>query len=272
LAVHTEFKVLIGDAGAMAVLVRALRADNDEATLMQAARGIANLAVAPENRHRLMAEGAIRTLVEYVSSPYESVQEAVARSLVNLSYERECALCVIEAGGVEPITALLSSPHERVQQEATWVIVNFSVCVDDGSSSEDVIGDLLGDNVLVPLINMLHSTSASIQEQAAWALANLSRNPTNKMKIISLGALEILRELHKSKCDEVQAASGQVLNSIGQVLTPNSRRVIFRAQGHPVLDSSKRPAKGSPLAKEGAQGGPSEWRSSADLPLSRLSQ
>jgi len=29
--------------------------------------------------------------VEYVSSPYESVQEAVARSLVNLS-ERESAL------------------------------------------------------------------------------------------------------------------------------------------------------------------------------------
>ena len=27
--------------------------------------------------------------------------------------------------------------------------------------------------------------------QAAWALANLSRNPNNKMKIISLGALEV---------------------------------------------------------------------------------
>ena len=78
---------------------------------------------------------------------------------------------------------------------------------------------LIEEQVLVPLVSLLNSDSRVIQEQAAWALANLTSNPDNKMKILQLGALDRLRALHLSPSDEVQAASTKVLASLGEILT-----------------------------------------------------
>eukprot|EP00316_Scyphosphaera_apsteinii_P000491 CAMPEP_0119302946 /NCGR_PEP_ID=MMETSP1333-20130426/4461_1 /TAXON_ID=418940 /ORGANISM="Scyphosphaera apsteinii, Strain RCC1455" /LENGTH=900 /DNA_ID=CAMNT_0007305473 /DNA_START=47 /DNA_END=2749 /DNA_ORIENTATION=- len=239
LAVHDDFKLLMGELGAIPVLVGSL-SQSDEATLMQAARAIANLAVASVNRERVVAEQGIGPLLQCASLPFESVQEAVARALVNLSFERDFAMMIIEMDGVNPITRLLASPNSRVQQEAAWVVVNFSVCSDAEINVEKLLGALFE-----PLVDLLSSAQPAVQEQAAWALANLSRNPATKLRIIELGALEVLRKLHKSPSDELQAASAQVLTSLGQVLTPNSRRVISRIQEHNL--GKKGPPKGSPL-------------------------
>ena len=88
---------------------------------------------------------------------------------------------------------------------------------------------------------------------AAWALANLTSNPDNKMKILQLGALDRLRALHLSPSDEVQAASTKVLASLGEILTPSSRRAISSRKSHgttpAAVGSSAR--RSSPLVAQG---------------------
>ena len=141
---------------------------------------------------------------------------------------------------------LLSSPAQRVQQEAVWAIVNLSVCPENEAV-------LIEEQVLVPLVSLLNSDSRVIQEQAAWALANLTSNPDNKMKILQLGALDRLRALHLSPSDEVQAASTKVLASLGEILTPSSRRAISSRKSHgttpAAVGSSAR--RSSPLVAQG---------------------
>ena len=105
----------------------------------------------------------------------------------------------------------------------------------------------------LPLVSLLNSDSRVIQEQAAWALANLTSNPDNKMKILQLGALDRLRALHLSPSDEVQAASTKVLASLGEILTPSSRRAISSRKSHgttpAAVGSSAR--RSSPLVAQG---------------------
>ena len=60
--------------------------------------------------------------------------------------------------------------------------------------------------VLGPLVDLLQTGDPDIQEQAAWALGNVSSNATSKMAIINLGALGALRALneHRNTPPDVQ--------------------------------------------------------------------
>jgi len=142
-------------------------------------------------------------------------------------------------------------------------VVNFSICADHAH-------DLLSEHVLPPLVEMLSSPNCAIQEQAAWALANLSSNPSNKMWIIEMGALEALRTLHKSDSVEVQAASGQVLDSLGEVLTPMSRRAISGERPQSIrktaLPKGSRLAGATTIARDAEAGSP-QFTSRLNPPL-----
>ena len=102
---------------------------------------------------------------------------------------------------------------------------------------------------LEPLSELLRSENEQIQAQAAWALANLIVHPETKLDVLRLGVLDTLRGLHISHSDEVVAASSKVLGSLGEVLTPNSRRVV---EGKPKFTTSRSVMRrSSPLASGG---------------------
>ena len=88
---------------------------------------------------------------------------------------------------------MLKSSRSQVQQEAIWVIVNLSVLPENE-------GLLAVPEVLEPLVALLRTANTSVQEQAAWALSNVSSNATSKMAIINLGALGALRALKQHRC------------------------------------------------------------------------
>mmetsp|Transcript_34232 Transcript_34232/g.85902 ORF Transcript_34232/g.85902 Transcript_34232/m.85902 type:complete len:152 (+) Transcript_34232:1831-2286(+) len=81
------------------------------------------------------------------------------------------------------------------------------------------------------LVNLSYEADVArsiVQEQASWALSNVSSNATSKMTIINLGALGALRALNQHRCTpELQAASNKALTSLCQGLTPLSRRVYI---------------------------------------------
>ena len=115
-----------------------------------------------------------------------------------------------------------------------------------GGLGEAVLSEAGEEQVLVPLVR-------PSEARGAWALANLTSNPDNKMKILQLGALDRLRALHLSPSDEVQAASTKVLASLGEILTPSSRRAISSRKSHgttpAAVGSSAR--RSSPLVAQG---------------------
>mmetsp|Transcript_34231 Transcript_34231/g.85897 ORF Transcript_34231/g.85897 Transcript_34231/m.85897 type:complete len:260 (+) Transcript_34231:1405-2184(+) len=165
LAVNEDIIVKLGQLDAVRILLDALdrAARNDEEqSLVQTTRAIANLAVMSKYRQRVLSHNSgLRLLIKVARSPYVSVQEATARALVNLSYEADVARSIV-------------------------------------------------------------------QEQASWALSNVSSNATSKMTIINLGALGALRALNQHRCTpELQAASNKALTSLCQGLTPLSRRVYI---------------------------------------------
>ena len=150
---------------------------------------------------------------------------------------------------------MLHSSHSQVKQEAIWVIVNLSVLPENE-------GALIMPEVLEPLVALLQADDTFLQEQAAWALGNVSSNARSKMTIINLGALGALQEHRESPdlqvllairpharsltqafrnavmhlglldcCSDVemlQVASNKALLSLCQVLTPLSRRVYIQ--------------------------------------------
>ena len=94
---------------------------------------------------------------------------------------------------------MLKSPKTQVQQEATCVVVNLSVLPENE-------GVLAVPAVLEPLIRLLQIGDPSVQEQAVWALGNVSANATSKVAIIHLGALGALRALNEHRSSpELQA-------------------------------------------------------------------
>jgi len=225
LAVNEDIIDKLGQLDAVRILLDALdrAARNDEEqSLVQTTRAIANLAVMSKNRQRVLSHNSgLRLLIKVARSPYVSVQEATARALVNLSYEADVARSIVQAGGIPPITAMLKSSRSQVQQEAIWVIVNLSVLPENE-------GLLTVPEVLEPLVALLRTANTSVQEQASWALSNVSSNATSKMTIINLGALGALRALNQHRCTpELQAASNKALTSLCQGLTPLSRRVYI---------------------------------------------
>jgi len=265
LAVHQDFRLQISADGAIPALVHCLArlGAEDEHCLVQAARALSNLIVATENRRQVVEEDGIQSLLRCASFDSEAVQEAVTRVLVNLSYEAHIGRQLIRRGALPVVARLLGSPSEKVQQEAAWVAVNVSLCSDAepepgtpdakpargldasrASSSAAIHGAMhaqgeadgpstaqptatFGEEIVMPLMRLLGSDNLRIQEQAVWALVNISRWQENKMRMIESGLLDKLVKLGRSTSDEVQAASGQLITSLGGALTPTSRRAMF---------------------------------------------
>jgi len=246
----------MGEAGAIPIVAEVLQPDcTDELTLQKASRTLANLAVDPRN-HAQLIEAALPRFFALRATPCESVQVSIARTLVNIACEREQVVTLIDAGAGDLIAEMLVSGHPAVQEEAAWAVVNLSFLADyvhssasdaaaTSPSTEAKLADALTDKFLQPLVSMLSIDAPNTQEQLARALINFATSPATKLRIVEMGAFEVLRGLYKSQSDEVQHAAGMLLNSVGQVLTPMSRRAV---QGLPE-GSLKKPVKGSRLAK-----------------------
>ena len=78
--------------------------------------------------------------------------------------------------------------------------------------------------VLGPLVDLLQTGDPEVQEQAAWALGNVSSNATSKMAIINLGALGALRALneHRNTPPDVQVRDCSPTCPPSDAVTPRS--------------------------------------------------
>lgn len=234
LAVHPEFRQEIARERTIPALLDSFRdpAPGTHHSLTQAARALSNLVVTSENRAETMAHGGGEAILRCALSESNEVQQAVARVIVNLSYEVGVAMQLVSAGALPVVASLLGSDCDSVQQEATWMAVNFSLCI-DGQAPPPRGSPAFGAEMVLPLLHLLRSARREVLEQAAWALFNLARSRPNKMAMLSHGALSLLAGLPSQvdmraggSSSGVRAASGTLLTSLAEALTPTSRRAI----------------------------------------------
>eukprot|EP00966_Prymnesium_polylepis_P120849 2792538-Prymnesium_polylepis.1 len=124
LAVNEDIIVKLGQLDAVRILLDALdrAARNDEEqSLVQTTRAIANLAVMSKYRQRVLSHNSgLRLLIKVARSPYVSVQEATARALVNLSYEADVARSIVQ------VKMSTSRSYPRMREQASWALSNVS--------------------------------------------------------------------------------------------------------------------------------------------------
>lgn len=168
LAVHDEFKLQIGEAGAMPILVSNLQdgqdrvarrpigrrmahqspnepgvsarptaapnGTQDEPTLLQAARAVANLVVASENRTRLATEGiSIRCIHRSrdtsICTPELSLLLTGNRRR-DAWYQRACShappVMHPPSGGIKALLKVADAPYPPVQEAVARAVVNMS--------------------------------------------------------------------------------------------------------------------------------------------------
>jgi len=250
LAVHLPAKADMGRVGALEVLIANVIELKDEGTLIQTLRALANLAVSDENRDIMIRKGAFAPIMRLCNHEEEHVRFEMGRFLVNFTHNQGCVSFVLNNGALDATLALLRSPNEALKREALVAAVNLTVCISDLEPEET---ELLSVSLIAPLIEVLPSDNVTLQEQAAWALANLSTLHENQLRIINLGAIDYLRHLNKSPSNDMHAAAGKVLDNIGQSLTPMSRRALLPAvrNNTPQKEEARR-RRGSRLSREGS--------------------
>ena len=207
-------------------------------TLQQSMRAIANLAVDTQNRPRILAAGAdgLATVVRAASvGGFAALKEVSARCLVNLSFDTITVSRFVEMGGIDVVCDKLILQDEgsaKIQQEAVLIALNVSTRMPQA---------LVADHHLEALMGLLQPefTAPEVQERVTRLLYNLSGDGMpSKLALFKHGALNRLHTLvaHADVTESVRAAATEVLQVLGSVLTPTSRRALVQASLLPKND------------------------------------
>ena len=187
------------EAGALPCLLGLCRSGNESVEL-QAVWALANLAVADNIKAKLQEIGALPLLVERLvrasalaaadaELDVTNTLQQLTRCIANLLVHCECRAQLVACGGMAPLLAMGSSPANEVRAACARALANLSF---DPDYSEKIV-EAAG---LPVIISMLHEHDApQVQQEAAWAVLNLSVSPANEPALIASGVLEPIAAL-----------------------------------------------------------------------------
>ena len=166
---------------------------------------------------------------------FAALKEVSARCLVNLSFDTITVSRFVEMGGIDVVCDKLILQDEgsaKIQQEAVLIALNVSTRMPQA---------LVADHHLEALMGLLQPefTAPEVQERVTRLLYNLSGDGMpSKLALFKHGALNRLHTLvaHADVTESVRAAATEVLQVLGSVLTPTSRRALVQASLLPKND------------------------------------
>ena len=127
----------------------------------------------------------------------------------------------------QPIVATICGASEQQRKAAGWMLVSLSV---DPHLSETVVAQ----GALPGLVEYIRSPDARLQEEAAWALANLSALSSNAAPMAQAGAHHVLIDILK-KGPDIKVAMQAIWTLANLAVNDALKRTIGQAGAASVL-------------------------------------
>ena len=232
----------IAAAGAIPPLV-ALVTSRSDASKLEAARALRNLARNDQNTAAIAAAGGIPPLVALVTSGSDSAKLEAAGALRNLAGNDQNQAAIAAAGGIPPLVALVTSGSDAAKEKAAGALGNLAA----NDQNEAAIA---GAGAIPPLVGLVTSGSDASKLEAARALRNLAGNDQNEAAIAGAGAIRPLVGLVTSGSDASKLEAARALRNLAT--NEQNKAAIAAAGGIPPLVALV--TSGSDAAKEKAAG------------------
>ena len=160
----------------------------------QAVQALGNLAGFDDCAPNVIQTGGTEALMKLISG-----EKAAPLAVATLALEAIACLVeyvgprqiIIDQGGIKYCSSiLLHAPSERLRKAAGWVLVSMAVDPELGVRT-------VSEGALLGLMEYAMSTEERQQEEAAWALANLSSQSANAEPMGSANVLDTLTKMLK---------------------------------------------------------------------------
>ena len=183
LAQMDRSRLLLIDSGVLPCLVHACdEAVSRPSVAVEAARAIAGLAEDECNEGLIVQHGSVRAMLKILSQAtiragssgegLSTAADAACESLVCLINSGAYRHALVDANGIQPLVDTVFGANEQQSKAAGWMLVSLAV---DPSLGEAVVAQ----GAITGLVEHASSTDERCQEEAAWALANLSAVTAN---------------------------------------------------------------------------------------------
>ena len=128
----------------------------------------------------------IPPLIDLMSKGSLATQAYAAKTLWHLASSVDSATAIATAGGMQPLCAMLSSEDVHAQELAAVVTSRLLKATSTVSLTVAEVGGI------VPLVRLLRDGSPAGQQQAAYAIAEVSLTPQNRDLVADAGGIDAL--------------------------------------------------------------------------------
>ncbi|XVF85336.1 hypothetical protein PTKIN_Ptkin17bG0109600 [Pterospermum kingtungense] len=227
----TDNRILIADAGAIAVLVNLLTTD-DVALQEHAVTSILNLSIFENNKSLIMLAGAIPSIVQVLRVGSMEARENAAATLFSLSLADENKIIIGASGAIPALVDLLQHGSTRGKKDAATAL--FNLCIYQGNKGRAVRA-----GIITALLKMLTDSRNSMVDEALTILSVLANNHDAKAAIVKAGTIPVLIDLLRTGLPRNKENAAAILLSLCKRDTKNLACMIRLGAATPLTELTK---------------------------------
>lgn len=187
LAKHrSDFRVLIGESGAIPLLVPLLKSTDPE-TQETAVTALLNLSLEEENQGPIMAAAAVKPLVYVLRTGTAVAKQNSACALLSLSMEEENRVTIGASGSIPPLVALLVGGTSRGKKDSLTTL--YKLCSSRRNKERAVRA-----GAVPPLLVLAGDHGGGMAEKALVVLGSLATIPEGRTATVDAGGMPVLVE------------------------------------------------------------------------------
>ncbi|KAK1380816.1 RING-type E3 ubiquitin transferase [Heracleum sosnowskyi] len=209
----TDNRILIGEAGAIPILVSLLTSD-DGITQDNSITSILNLSIYEHNKGLIMLAGAIPSIVQVLRAGSMETKENAAATLFSLSLADENKIIIGASGAIPALVELLHNGSSRGKKDAATAL--FNLCIYQGNKGRAVRA-----GIITALLKMLTDTSSCMVDEASTILSVLVSHQEAKAAIIKASTIPALIDLLRTGLPRNKENAAAILLSLCKRDTEN---------------------------------------------------
>ncbi|CAK7326719.1 unnamed protein product [Dovyalis caffra] len=202
----TDNRILIAEAGAIAVLVNLLTSED---TLIQenAVTSILNLSIYENNKGLIMLAGAVPSIVQVLRAGSVEARENAAATLFSLSLADENKIIIGASGAIPALVELLENGSTRGKKDAATAL--FNLCIYQGNKGRAVRA-----GIITALLKMLTDSRNCMIDESLTILSVLASNQEAKVAIVKASTIPVLIDLLRTGMPRNKENAAAILLSL----------------------------------------------------------
>ncbi|KAK4358396.1 hypothetical protein RND71_024006 [Anisodus tanguticus] len=202
----TENRILIGEAGAIPVLVKLLTSE-DRQIQENAVTAVLNLSIFDDNKGIIMLAGAIPSIVQVLRTGTTEARENAAATVFSLSLGNENKIIIGASGAIPALIDLLLTGNTRGKKDAASAL--FNLCIYLGNKGRAVRA-----GIIPALLKMLTDSSSCMVDEALTILSVLANHKEAKAAISRASTIPVLIDLLRTGLPRSKENAAAILLSL----------------------------------------------------------